>query len=460
MVTTPKQAESSKRLNIAVVGSGISGMSSAWLLSHAHDVTVYEIEGRIGGHSNTVQAPGKSGGPVPVDTGFIVYNDVNYPNLVALFEHLKVPTKASEMSLAVSIDGGDLEYGTTTVGQVFAQWRNLARPRFWSMLRDLLRFYREAPNFREQGDTVTSLGAYLDRGNYGRPFQDDHLLPMAAAIWSTPSGRIRDYPADAMIRFCENHGLLKVTGRPQWRTVDGGSREYVKRLTAAYADRVRTGRGVSQIVRDADGVTVTDAAGDTARFDHVVIAAHADQALRMLSDPSAEESALLGAFGYTQNRTILHSDAALMPKRKSIWSSWNYLARSGESAGTAPCVTYWMNRLQSLPEDNPLFVTLNPTKPPRPDSVIHSELYEHPVFDEAAIRAQRRLWQLQGQRNTWFCGAYFGSGFHEDGLQSGLAVAEALGGVRRPWTVPNESGRIHLAPPASAPLSSAAKAAA
>ena len=450
MVTPTDPAVSPKRLNIADVGSGISGMSAAWLLSQAHDVTVYESEERLGGHTNTVEAPGKSGAPVPVDTGFIVYNNVNYPNLVALFAHLQVPTKPSEMSLAVSVDDGHLEYGTSTIGQVFAQRRNIVRPRFWSMLNDLLRFYREAPKFREEGDTVTSLGAYLDRGKYGRPFQHDHLLPMAAAIWSTPSGRIRDYPADAMIRFCENHGLLKVTGRPEWRTVDGGSREYVKRLTAAYADRVRTGRGIRRIARDADGVTVTDATGESTRFDQIVIAAHADQALKMLSDPSADESALLGAFGYTANLTILHRDAALMPRRKSIWSSWNYLARRGKSAETELCVTYWMNRLQSLPLDNPLFVTLNPITPPRPDSVIYTAHYEHPVFDEAAIRAQRKLWQLQGQRNTWFCGAYFGSGFHEDGLQSGLAVAEALGGVRRPWSVPNESGRIHLAPSAAA----------
>jgi predicted NAD/FAD-binding protein len=429
-------------VNIAVIGTGISGMSAAWLLSQRHDVTVYEQENRLGGHSHTVDVPGADGN-TPVDTGFIVYNDHNYPNLVALFAHLKVPTKASEMSFAVSVDEGALEYGTTTFGQLIAQKRNIVRPRFWSMLNDLMRFYREAPSFQEAGDRVASLGDYLDRGRYGRAFQDDHLLPMAAAIWSTPAGRVRDYPAAAMIRFCDNHGLLKVSGRPEWRTVDGGSREYVARLTAAYADRVRVGRGVRRVSRSPNGVAVTDAGGETALFDHVVFATHADQALSMLSDPSPDETALLGAFQYTRNETILHRDASLMPKRKAVWSSWNYLARTGDGAN-APCVTYWMNRLQSIPEDNPLFVTLNPVKPPRPDTVIRTELYEHPVFDEAAIRAQRRIWQLQGRRNSWFCGAYFGSGFHEDGLQAGLAVAEALGGVRRPWTVPNESGRIHL----------------
>jgi predicted NAD/FAD-binding protein len=432
-------------VNIAVIGTGISGMSAAWLLSQRHDVTVYEQESRLGGHSHTVDAPGAT----PVDTGFIVYNDRNYPNLVALFEHLKVPTKASEMSFAVSVDDGALEYGTTTFGQLIAQKRNILRPRFWSMLNDLMRFYREAPSFQETGDEIASLGDYLDRGRYGRAFRDDHLMPMAAAIWSTPAGRVRDYPAAAMIRFCDNHGLLKVSGRPEWRTVDGGSREYVARLTASYADRVRVGRGVRHVSRTPAGVVVTDASGTTERFDHVVFATHADQALAILSDPSPDETALLGAFQYTRNETILHSDAALMPKRKAIWSSWNYLARTGEGA-SAPCVTYWMNRLQSIPEDKPLFVTLNPVKPPRPETVIRTELYEHPLFDEAAIRAQRRIWQLQGRRNSWFCGAYFGSGFHEDGLQAGLAVAEALGGVRRPWTVPNESGRIHLDLPAAA----------
>jgi predicted NAD/FAD-binding protein len=433
------------RLNIAVIGTGISGMSAAWLLSQRHDVTVYEQDSRLGGHSNTVEAPGPGGkGITPVDTGFIVYNDHNYPNLVALFDHLNVPTKASDMSFAVSVDDGTLEYGGSSLGQLFAQKRNIVRPRFWSMLNDLLRFYREAPSFQEEGDRIASMGDYLDRGRYGRAFQDDHLIPMAAAIWSTPAGRVRDYPAAAMIRFCDNHGLLKVNGRPQWRTVDGGCREYVKRLTAAYADRVRLGRGARRVSRAPDGVTIIDAAGETARFDYVVFACHADQGLAMLADPSAEERALLGAFRYTRNETILHTDASLMPKRKAVWSSWNYLARTGDGAGP-PCVTYWMNRLQSIPEDNPLFVTLNPVKRPRPDSVIRTELYEHPVFDEAAIRAQRRLWSLQGQRNSWFCGAYFGSGFHEDGLQAGLAVAEALGAVRRPWSVPDESGRIHIA---------------
>jgi predicted NAD/FAD-binding protein len=436
--------QAASRLNIAVVGTGIAGMSAAWLLSQAHDVTVYEQDTRIGGHTNTAEAPCAGGkGIVPVDTGFIVYNTLNYPNLVALFDHLKVPTKISDMSFGVSVDDGVLEYGTADFGELFAQKRNLIRPRFWSMLKDLLRFYREAPGFTDTGDEIMSLGEYLDRGKYGRPFREDHLLPMAAAIWSTPAGQVRDYPIASMIRFCENHGLLKVSDRPEWRTVDGGSREYASRLTAAYADRIKVGRGILRVTRSDTGVTVYDAAGETAHYDHVVLACHADQALGMLTDPTADEHALLGCFRYTKNLTILHSDEGLMPTRKGVWSSWNYLADT-RNAETQLCVTYWMNRLQAIPKDNPLFVTLNPLRPPQPETIVRTEVYEHPVFDAGAIRAQRRLWDLQGQRRTWFCGAYFGSGFHEDGIQAGLAVAEALGGVRRPWSVENESGRIHL----------------
>jgi predicted NAD/FAD-binding protein len=429
-------------MNIAIIGTGIAGMSAAWLLAKGHAVTVYEQAGRAGGHANTVEAQGAG----PVDTGFIVYNEPCYPNLTALFRHLGVPTKPSEMSFAVSLDGGALEYGGNNPAQLFAQGRNLLSPRFWSMVGDILRFYRMAPGFAEDEAAATSLGDYLDRHGFGRAFQEDHLMPMAAAIWSTPAGRVRDYPAAAFIRFWENHGLLRLTGRPAWRTVDGGSRAYVSRLTAPYADRMLLDRPVTRIERSAAGVTLHDATGAAQRFDHVVIATHADQALALLADPSPAEARLLGAIAYTRNAAVLHSDTALMPRRRNIWSSWNYLGERGANPDAAPAVTYWMNRLQGIPEATPLFVTLNPVTAPRPETVIRSETYHHPLFDRAAIRAQHRLWELQGQRNTWYCGAWFGSGFHEDGLQAGLAAAEALGGVRRPWTVPNASGRIHLGP--------------
>jgi len=343
------------------------------------------------------------------------------------------------MTLSVSLDNGRLEYAGTTPFTLFAQPRNLVSPRFWSMLRDLTRFYREAPGCRlHQG----SLGAFLDGHGYGKAFQDDHLLPMAAAIWSAPAARLRDYPVAAFIRFCENHGLLKLTGRPLWRTVAGGSRVYIQKLLDEIGPGTRLGDAVVSLRRDPDGVLLRLASGRVRGHDRVVLACHADQALAMLDAPSADEQALLGAFGYERNVAVLHADPAMMPKRRAVWSSWNYFG--GGDPGSAVHVTYWMNRLQNIPERTPLFVTLNPPREPR--SVYRSEVYEHPRFDHRAMAARERLWSLQGQRHTWFCGAYFGDGFHEDGLQSGLAVAEQLGLVRRPWSVPNESGRIHVAP--------------
>jgi predicted NAD/FAD-binding protein len=431
-------------LNIAIIGAGISGMSATWLLGKRHNVTLYEADRRLGGHSLTVEAP-SAGGMARVDMGFIVYNEQSYPNLVALFDHLDVPTKPTDMGFAVSLENGALEYGGDNFFTLFAQWRNLVRPRFWSMLSDLARFYRDAPAHAcalESG--LTSLGDYLNAQGYGRAFQDDHLLPQAAAIWSTPLKDIRNYPAAAFIRFCENHGLLKLVDRPIWRTVEGGSRTYVSRLTAAYASSARTGNGVTALRRTAEGVYIRDVAGEVVRYDHVVIATHADQGLALLEDASPRERTLLGAIGYKRNVAILHSDTALMPRRRGTWSAWNYVGGRG---GDELCVTYWMNRLQGLPDSHPLFVTLNPTRAIDPDKIIRTESFDHPQFDAAAMRSQRDLWSLQGARNTWWCGSYFGSGFHEDGLQSGLAVAEALGGLRRPWIVEGESDRIHLTPP-------------
>ncbi|MEO5612240.1 MAG: FAD-dependent oxidoreductase, partial [Sphingomicrobium sp.] len=279
----------------------------------------------------------------------------------------------------------------------------------------------------------------------GHAFRDDHLYPMAAAIWSTPVHKIPDYPAAAFIRFCENHGLLKFVRRPLWRTVDGGSREYVEKLSRPFVDRIRTGCPVHAIRRRNGSVELTSANG-IERFDHVVIAAHADQALRMLADPDAEERRLLGAFHYRRNEAVLHSDPALMPHRRQVWSSWNYASEPGEHSPLLS-VTYWMNQLQGIDDDHPMFLTLNPIRSPDPDLVHCRNIYDHPMFDAAASAAQHHLWSLQGGRRTWFCGAYFGAGFHEDGLQSGLAVAEELGGVRRPWNVPGESARIHVSSP-------------
>lgn len=445
-------------LEIAVVGSGIAGLSAAWLLSRRHRVTVYESAQRPGGHSHTVEVA-TGGGVVAVDTGFIVYNEATYPNLTALFAHLGVRTKASEMSFAVSLDGGALEYAGTDLGGLFAQRSNLVRPRFWSMLRDLRRFYREAPLHAAAMAPDVTLGLYLDANGYGEAFQQDHLLPMAAAIWSGSAAALRDYPAVHFIRFCDNHGLLKFTGRPVWRTVDGGSREYVSKLMAGIGE-TRLGRAAVSVRRGIDSVVVDDAAGGRAVFDHVVLACHADQALALLGDRSDAESTLLGAFGYSRNRAVLHTDRRLMPRRRAVWASWNYLGERGpglrvveqQGPGGELQVTYWMNRLQGLTDCPPLFVSLNPAVEPVAGSVLHEQVYEHPRFDPDAMRAQQGLWSLQGLRRTWFCGAYFGAGFHEDGLQAGLAVAEQLGGVRRPWVVANESGRIAVTPVAVADL--------
>jgi hypothetical protein len=312
------------------------------------------------------------------------------------------------------------------------------------MLRDVQRFYREAPRDLAALDAChTTLGDYLDAGDYGSAFRHDHLLPMASAIWSMPTSTVLNYPAASFIRFQDSHGLLRMRNRPQWRTVTGGSCTYVERLTRCYADRIRVSKAVDAVQRNECTVKVRDCDGGVETFDAVVVATHADQALALLDGPTAQERRLLGAFRYSRNEAVLHSDPGLMPKRRAVWSSWNHIGPGKNDADAiCPTVTYWMNSLQNISSDTPLFVTLNPRRAPRNEW--HRETYEHPLFDSAAIAAQRDLWSLQGRHNTWFCGAYFGAGFHEDGLQAGLAVAEALGGVRRPWNVANESGRITL----------------
>lgn len=441
----PISPETNRRLNIAVVGTGIAGMSAAWLLNQGHRITIYEQNARIGGHSNTVDVTTPRG-IVPVDTGFIVYNERNYPNLTALFKHLDVPTKDSEMSFAASLDGGAMEYAGTDLNGLLGQRANMVRPRFWRMVSDLLRFYREAPAFlADPASEEISLGEYLRRGGYSDSFVNDHLFPMGAAIWSTTAPEMKDYPAAAFIRFFQSHGLLHLKDRPQWRTVDGGSSQYVGRLTASYRDRIRFG-GVRRVSRVGNKVLVEDRQGAVQAYDHVVIAAHADEAFRMLAVADPLEKRLLGGWRYTQNRAVLHSDPALMPRRRRVWSSWNFLGGQKQGGDGNLCVTYWMNRLQSLDSRHPLFVTLNPVREPAPGTVMGEFEYTHPFFDRAALAAQQELWSLQGHRRTWYCGSYFGYGFHEDALQSGLAVAEQLGGLRRPWTVEGESDRINLLP--------------
>lgn len=427
---------------IAVVGSGVSGLSAAWMLSKTDRVTLFEADGRLGGHSHTVDAPGPDG-PVAVDTGFIVYNEVNYPNLTALFDHLGVATRPTHMSFSVSVDGGRLEYGSTGLGGLFAQPENALRPRFWRMLADMRRFHRTAvARLPELEASQMSLRAFLDAEGYGAAFVTEHLMPQAAAIWSSRLGDMGDFPAAGLIRFYANHDLLGLVSAIDWRTVEGGSRSYVQRLLAGVGE-VRTGQGVRAVRREPGRVLIRDTHGEVDAFDEVVLATHADQALALLEAPTPQEEALLSPFRYSKNLAVLHRDRRLMPRRRAAWAAWNHLG-----AGEASSVTYWMNRLQSLPGPD-LFVTLNPLIEPEAASVIRSDLYEHPLFDAATARAQKELWSLQGAARTWFCGAYFGAGFHEDGLQAGLAVAEQLGGLARPWTVDQPSGRIHVhAPPA------------
>ncbi len=431
------------RLRIAVVGSGISGLSAAWLLSKRHEVVLYEKQRRLGGHSNTVTAR-LQGRDIPVDTGFIVFNPATYPNFVALLDALGVASQPSDMSFGVSLAEGGLEYSGDNLNTLFGQRVNLVRPRFWSMLSDLVRFYREATrDAKTLDDETLTLGAYLDRGGYGASFRDWHILPMAGAIWSATPAQILDFPAAAFLRFHDNHGLLQLPGRPIWRTVANGSRAYVERISQPFAARARLGADIARIERAGGRVTIVEKDGARDIFDHVVIATHADEALGLLAEPSAEERARLGAFGYSQNEAWLHTDATLMPRRRSVWASWNFIG--AESHGV--CVTYWMNRLQNLPTPTDVFVTLNPPRPPKDSSVIARETYAHPLFDTAALAAQKQIWSLQGEHNTWYCGAHFGAGFHEDGLQAGLAVAEQLGGLSRPWRVEGESSRINLAAP-------------
>jgi uncharacterized protein len=436
------------RMKIAVAGSGISGLSAAWLLSEAHDVTLFERDNRIGGHSNTVQVEALEGA-IGIDTGFIVYNTACYPNLIALFDHLDVSTAATKMGFAVSLDGGGYEYaGGSGARGLFGQPSNMFNLAHWQMVRDILRFFKEAESLtHDDADPHVSLGQWLHTRDYSRAFIEHHILPMAAAIWSAPASALMAYPAVAFAKFFANHGLLQVRNRPQWRTVVGGSRVYVSKLLDRFKGRVVTGNGARSISRNADSVTVHLDDGTEQRFDHLVIATHADDALALLRDPSADERNGLSAFSYQPNTAVLHRDPALMPKRRRVWTSWNYVGLAGADQ---LCVSYWMNALQPLPTTTDYFVTLNPPRDPAPGTEIVRVAYAHPVFDTHAIEAQRDLHRLQGQRRTWFAGSYFGAGFHEDGLQAGLWVAEQLGGTRRPWIVANESSRIYGSVAASA----------
>ena len=428
-------------MRVAVIGTGIAGNAAAWTLSKRYPVTVYDRENRPGGHSHTVTID-YDGSQLAVDIGFIVYNELNYPDLTELFAHLGVETVESCMSFAVTADAGRFEWkgggngwGETALG-LFAQPRNLLSPSYLWMLRDILTFNTQSTRDYAAGRLAgLTLGAYFRQNHFAPRLLTDYLAPMGAAIWSAPASEMLDFPAENFVAFFSNHRLLQYD-RPVWRTVRGGSRRYVEKLTSAFRDRLRLGCAVTSIERTPHGVVVHDSHGRSDSYDHLVIASHSDQALAMLSDADDSERAILGAIGYSPNTVYLHRDTRLMPKRKRAWASWNLLRWQREgTADNDVAVTYWMNRLQDIDNDKPLFVSLNPPFAPAPELTFGKYMCEHPQYNAAAFAAQKRLGEIQGRRHTWFCGAWTGYGFHEDGLRSGLAVAEALGAVA-PWREP------------------------
>ena len=426
----PHKAPAARR--VAVVGSGIAGLAAARGLATRADVTLFEAEPRLGGHAHTVDVT-VEGRALSVDTGFLVFNERTYPNLVAMFAALGVETHASSMTFGVSLDDGALEWAGTSLDTVFAQRHRALSPRFLGMLRDILRFNRRSADHladaeRRGGD----LGQLLRDGGYGDAFRDDYLLPMAAAIWSSPSADVLRFPAATFLRFCINHALLQIEDRPVWGTVKGGSRHYVRRLAHGLAD-VRLATPVERVWR-RDGGVVVRSRGSDERFDAVVFATHAPDTLALLADPDAEERQVLEAVRYQDNEAVLHTDPRLLPRRAKVRSAWNYLGRRTASGERPVCVSYWLNPLQSLPVDTPVVVTLNPFEAPAPSHVLGRWTYAHPLFDAAAIAAQQRLPAIQGRRATWFAGAWTGYGFHEDGLRSALRVLRDFDAVPA-WAV-------------------------
>ncbi len=434
------------RKKIAVIGAGISGLSAAYYLSENHDVTVFEAEPRLGGHARTVMA-GKNGDQ-PVDTGFIVFNYVTYPYLTRLFDELNVPVTKSEMSFGATIDNGRIEYGLNNLRTLTAQKRNLARPAYYKMIADILRFGKEAPEAAQDDDTT--IGELVDQLRLGHWFRHNYLMPMCGAIWSTPVEFVDQFPARSLVQFFRNHALL-ASGRAnqhQWYTVKGGSIEYVRRIEAALRKRgsdIRLASPVQGIERHDLGVTV-HAGGETDLFDEIIMATHSDQSLAILGDAATKaEKHALGAIKYQPNKAILHCDPRQMPRRRACWSSWTYRSQKGNVG-----VTYWMNRLQNIPDSDPLFVTLNAASDIPADKIYDEVEFAHPVFDKAALRAQGQIRQIQGQNRTWFAGAYNRHGFHEDGIASAMHVVERITGTPQIIGADNDISEKEIAVPASA----------
>ncbi len=412
-------------MKVAVIGSGISGLGAAWLLSRRYEVRLFEQRSRLGGHTHTV-VHDADGRDLSLDTGFIVYNEKTYPLLTRLFNELSVETQSSDMSFSVSCANPDIEYASHSLGGLFANRSLVLSPTHLRMLFDIVRFGRRGRQILAgAGDPEVTIAQFLSAGRFSRTFATYYLMPMVSAIWSSGTEAAADYPRDPLLRFLDNHGLLQVSGQPEWRTVVGGSSSYVGPMTRPFCDRIHLGQAVEKVIRRADGVEIVLDDDSRHGFDHVVIAAHADQALAMLAEPSAEEVELLGWWRYSVNSTWLHTDAALMPRRRAAWASWNYLM--SDASRESASLTYHLNRLQRLDEDREYLVSLNPEAEPVSESVIRHMSYRHPIFTRQSVETQSELPQINGRNRTHFCGAYFGNGFHEDGLASAVAVADDLG---------------------------------
>jgi predicted NAD/FAD-binding protein len=409
-------------MKIAIIGSGIAGLGAAWQMSKQHQVVLFEKESRLGGHTHTHHVR-QAGRDYAIDSGFIVFNPGNYPLLTRLFAELGVASQPTTMGFSVQDARNGLEYNATNLGAMFCQKRNLLSPPFWRMVREILRFYRECPALLRRTDGGPTLGDYLRDNHYSAMFAEDHLIPMASALWSSPAQTILEFPAKYLIRFMDNHHMLQADGRPEWRVVTGGSSTYIDALQSRWNVDVRLGAPVQRVYRADDAVTVKTIHGES-RFDQVVFACHSDQTLKILGDASALERAILGAMPYQENETVLHTDARLLPRRRKAWAAWN--AYVPADPGAECTVSYCMNLLQSLDSPEPFVVTLNRTGDIAPDKVIAKMRYQHPVFDHASVAAKARRGEINGVNRTWFAGAYWGFGFHEDGLRSGIDVAEAI----------------------------------
>ena len=412
-------------MRIAIIGSGISGLACAYLLQHKHDVTIYEANDYAGGHTHTHEVT-INGRPLAVDSGFIVYNRTNYPCFSRLLDRLGVESQPTSMSFSVRCDNSGLEYNGTSINGLFAQRRNLLRPAFYRMVLDILRFNQDSPRLLEEGDDSQTLTEYVREHGYSRQFQQYYLIPMCAALWSAPPDIVAGFPIRFLVKFFHNHGMLAINNRPQWLVIKGGSQTYVRTLMRNLNAKLKLSTAITRVQRSAGAITLTDSNGNTHSHDQIIFACHSDQALQMLADASDRERDILGAMPYQINDVVMHTDAGLLPRRRLAWASWNYHIPAMEKSRVA--VTYYMNSLQGLQSEQPVCVTLNHTETIAPDKIIKRLRYAHPLFTTSAVQAQSRWREISGQHRTHYCGAYWGNGFHEAGVQSALAVSKELGG--------------------------------